>query len=159
MPLFIYGTVPSSDSRPLLSKVNHDTFVSGECPPSVSRSTALPEASQPRLRRPFPPDPRTDIIITKGRYITSNDPRGYMCVVSLFQSFRYLTSLESPVYEYSLQGQWIMMDMDDGYILWTGIWKGVFEWLNITGRISNAPKPALGHSKGLPDKPQNPNTQ
>lgn len=69
-------------------------------------------SSPTRLRRPFPPDPRTDIIITKGRYITSNDPRGYI-----------------PVYEYSLQGQWIMMDMDDGYILWTGIWK------------------ALGHSK------------
>ncbi|KAG9052854.1 hypothetical protein FS842_009153 [Serendipita sp. 407] len=42
----------------------------------------------------------------KGRYITSNDPRG-------------------PVYEYPLNGQWIMMDMDDGYILWTGIWKAL----------------------------------
>ena len=30
----------------------------------------------------------------------------------------------SPVYEYPLNGQWIMMDIDDGYILWTGIWKG-----------------------------------
>ncbi|KAK0193287.1 hypothetical protein F5146DRAFT_1180968 [Armillaria mellea] len=50
--------------------------------------------------------------VTKGRYITSNDPRGYI-----------------PVYEYPLNGQWIMMDIDDGYILWTGIWK------------------ALGHSK------------
>lgn len=29
-----------------------------------------------------------------------------------------------PVYEYPLNGQWIMMDIDDGYILWTGIWKG-----------------------------------
>lgn len=29
-----------------------------------------------------------------------------------------------PVYEYPLRGQWIMMDIDDGYILWTGIWKG-----------------------------------
>jgi hypothetical protein len=36
-----------------------------------------------------------------------------------------------PVYEYPLNGQWIMMDIDDGYILWTGIWK------------------ALGNSKGL----------
>ncbi|KAG8819055.1 hypothetical protein FRC17_010623, partial [Serendipita sp. 399] len=44
----------------------------------------------------------------KGRYITSNDPRGYI-----------------PVYEYPLNGQWIMMDMDDGYILWTGIWKAL----------------------------------
>ena len=32
--------------------------------------------------------------------------------------------LSSPVYEYPLNGQWIMMDIDDGYILWTGIWKG-----------------------------------
>ncbi|KAH8094501.1 transcription regulator HTH, apses-type DNA-binding domain-containing protein [Cristinia sonorae] len=45
--------------------------------------------------------------VTKGRYITSNDPRGYI-----------------PVYEYPLNGQWIMLDMDDGYVLWTGIWKG-----------------------------------
>ena len=30
----------------------------------------------------------------------------------------------SPVYEYPLNGQWIMLDMDDGYVLWTGIWKG-----------------------------------
>ncbi|KAJ7471081.1 hypothetical protein FB451DRAFT_1037179 [Mycena latifolia] len=44
--------------------------------------------------------------VTKGRYITSNDPRGYI-----------------PVYEYPLNNQWIMMDIDDGYILWTGIWK------------------------------------
>jgi hypothetical protein len=29
------------------------------------------------------------------------------------------------VYEYPLNGQWIMMDMDDGYILWTGIWKAL----------------------------------
>ncbi len=32
--------------------------------------------------------------------------------------------INSPVYEYPLNGQWIMMDIDDGYILWTGIWKG-----------------------------------
>lgn len=31
----------------------------------------------------------------------------------------------SPVYEYPLNGQWIMLDMDDGYVLWTGIWKGL----------------------------------
>lgn len=35
-----------------------------------------------------------------------------------------LIHLLSPVYEYPLNGQWIMMDIDDGYILWTGIWKG-----------------------------------
>ncbi|KAJ7112845.1 hypothetical protein C8R43DRAFT_133916 [Mycena crocata] len=46
--------------------------------------------------------------VAKGRYITSNDPRGYI-----------------PVYEYPLNSQWIMMDIDDGYILWTGIWKAL----------------------------------
>lgn len=35
-----------------------------------------------------------------------------------------LTPHRRPVYEYPLNGQWIMMDIDDGYILWTGIWKG-----------------------------------
>ncbi|KAJ7705735.1 transcription regulator HTH, apses-type DNA-binding domain-containing protein [Mycena olivaceomarginata] len=30
-----------------------------------------------------------------------------------------------PVYEYPLNSQWIMMDIDDGYILWTGIWKAL----------------------------------
>ncbi|KZT27232.1 DNA-binding domain of Mlu1-box binding protein MBP1, partial [Neolentinus lepideus HHB14362 ss-1] len=47
--------------------------------------------------------------VNTARYITSNDARGYI-----------------PVYEYPLNGQWIMMDMDDGYILWTGIWKGAY---------------------------------
>lgn len=28
-------------------------------------------------------------------------------------------------YEYPLNGQWVMMDVDDGYVLWTGIWKGL----------------------------------
>ncbi|KAI0319069.1 hypothetical protein OF83DRAFT_863380 [Amylostereum chailletii] len=46
--------------------------------------------------------------VVKSRYITSNDPRGYI-----------------PVYEYPLNGQWIMMDVDDGYVLWTGIWKAL----------------------------------
>jgi hypothetical protein len=46
-------------------------------------------------------------------------------------SFIYLIAMDRrlkprrPVYEYPLNGQWIMMDADDGYILWTGIWKGV----------------------------------
>ncbi|KAJ6543567.1 hypothetical protein DFH09DRAFT_1390749 [Mycena vulgaris] len=54
--------------------------------------------------------------VTKGRYITSNDPRGYI-----------------PVYEYPLNSQWIMMDIDDGYILWTGIWKGSCPTLLLSG--------------------------
>ncbi|KAI0750170.1 DNA-binding domain of Mlu1-box binding protein MBP1 [Daedaleopsis nitida] len=54
----------------------------------------------------FRPYASPDHHVTKARYITSNDPRGYI-----------------PVYEYPLNGQWIMLDMDDGYVLWTGIWK------------------------------------
>jgi hypothetical protein len=30
----------------------------------------------------------------------------------------------SPVWEYPVGDQWIMMDSDDGYVLWTAIWKG-----------------------------------
>ena len=37
---------------------------------------------------------------------------------------RLIRTSHSPVYEYPLNGQWIMLDMDDGYVLWTGIWKG-----------------------------------
>ncbi|KAI9456785.1 transcription regulator HTH, apses-type DNA-binding domain-containing protein [Russula earlei] len=59
-------------------------------------------ASSPRFRPYASPSHH----VIKSRYITSNDPRGYI-----------------PVYEYPLNGQWIMMDVDDGYILWTGIWK------------------------------------
>lgn len=32
-----------------------------------------------------------------------------------------------PVYEYPLNGQWIMMDIDDDYILSTRIWKGEYD--------------------------------
>ncbi|KAJ7444101.1 transcription regulator HTH, apses-type DNA-binding domain-containing protein, partial [Mycena galericulata] len=55
--------------------------------------------------------------VTKGRYITSDDPRGYMCV--------YFFALPPAVQSTNirLNNQWIMMDIDDGYILWTGIWK------------------------------------
>ncbi|KAH9981903.1 transcription regulator HTH, apses-type DNA-binding domain-containing protein, partial [Russula compacta] len=63
-----------------------------------------PSSSSPRFR-PYA-SPTHHVI--KSRYITSNDPRGYI-----------------PVYEYPLNGQWIMMDVDDGYILWTGIWKAL----------------------------------
>ncbi|KAF9230227.1 hypothetical protein BU15DRAFT_83893 [Melanogaster broomeanus] len=62
-------------------------------------------SSNPQRFRPYA-SPNHQV--TKGRYITSNDPRGYI-----------------PVYEYPLNGQWIMMDIDDGYILWTGIWKAL----------------------------------
>ncbi|KAF5379681.1 hypothetical protein D9615_005806 [Tricholomella constricta] len=63
-----------------------------------------PSSAGPRFRPYASPNHH----VTKGRYITSNDPRGYI-----------------PVYEYPLNGQWIMMDIDDGYILWTGIWKAL----------------------------------
>jgi len=56
----------------------------------------------------------------------------------------------SPVYEYPLNGQWIMMDIDDGYILWTGIWKGGFHspcyGTNVADIILSL---ALGNSKGV----------
>ncbi|KAJ6578117.1 hypothetical protein B0H19DRAFT_575954 [Mycena capillaripes] len=67
--------------------------------------TLQPPASQGPRFRPFASSVHH---VTKGRYITSNDPRGYI-----------------PVYEYPLNNQWIMMDIDDGYILWTGIWKAL----------------------------------
>ncbi|KAG8690611.1 hypothetical protein FRC11_010400 [Ceratobasidium sp. 423] len=79
--------------------------------PSPSRSgppsNMAPESStfQPQRHQPYS---TLQHRITKGRYITSNDPRGYV-----------------PVYEYPLNGQWIMMDVDDGYVLWTGIWKAL----------------------------------
>ncbi|KAJ1307089.1 hypothetical protein OPQ81_001207 [Rhizoctonia solani] len=63
-------------------------------PPSSSSPQVLYMTSQHR--------------VTKARYVTSSDPRGYV-----------------PVYEYPLNGQWIMMDTDDGYVLWTGIWKAL----------------------------------
>ncbi|KAM5544843.1 hypothetical protein V8D89_001741 [Ganoderma adspersum] len=67
-----------------------------------------PSADHPTNGKPYTPFPSPDHHVTKARYITSNDPRGYI-----------------PVYEYPLNGQWIMLDMDDGYILWTGIWKAL----------------------------------
>ncbi|KAI0926339.1 hypothetical protein AcW1_008543 [Taiwanofungus camphoratus] len=67
------------------------------------------QSSEPTNLGPrFRPYASPDHHVTKGRYITSNDPRGYI-----------------PVYEYPLNGQWIMLDMDDGYVLWTGIWKAL----------------------------------
>ncbi|KAG8930936.1 hypothetical protein FRC02_003454 [Tulasnella sp. 418] len=39
--------------------------------------------------------------------------------------FPLTCGLSSPVYEYPLNNQWIMMDVDDGYVLWTGIWKAL----------------------------------
>ncbi|KAF8261361.1 transcription regulator HTH, apses-type DNA-binding domain-containing protein [Lactarius quietus] len=68
---------------------------------------SLPVAGAPPTSSPrFRPYASPNHHVIKSRYITSNDPRGYI-----------------PVYEYPLNGQWIMMDVDDGYILWTGIWK------------------------------------
>ncbi|KAG9122655.1 hypothetical protein FRC07_000873, partial [Ceratobasidium sp. 392] len=46
--------------------------------------------------------------VTKARYVTSLDPHGYV-----------------PVYKYPLNGQWIMVDTNDGYVLWTSIWKAL----------------------------------
>ncbi|KAJ7028273.1 hypothetical protein C8F04DRAFT_1266168 [Mycena alexandri] len=73
--------------------------------PTVLQDNIQPPAGQGPRFRPFASSVHH---VTKGRYITSNDPRGYI-----------------PVYEYPLNSQWIMMDIDDGYILWTGIWKAL----------------------------------
>ncbi|KAI0323959.1 DNA-binding domain of Mlu1-box binding protein MBP1 [Cubamyces sp. BRFM 1775] len=70
--------------------------------PSPTTEPATPNGTR------FRPYASPDHHVTKARYITSNDPRGYI-----------------PVYEYPLNGQWIMLDMDDGYVLWTGIWKAL----------------------------------
>lgn len=60
-----------------------------------------------------------------------------------------LTNSRRPVYEYPLNGQWIMLDMDDGYVLWTGIWKGSIHILRSTIRPANLGLlTALGNSKG-----------
>ncbi|EIW57981.1 DNA-binding domain of Mlu1-box binding protein MBP1 [Trametes versicolor FP-101664 SS1] len=77
-----------------------DTLISAQDP--LLSPTTEPPANGTRFRPYASPDHH----VTKARYITSNDPRGYI-----------------PVYEYPLNGQWIMLDMDDGYVLWTGIWK------------------------------------
>jgi len=57
----------------------------------------------------------------------------------------------SPVWEYHLNGQWLMMDSENGYILWTGIWKGAFVVHDVRGphglRADAVPE-ALGHPKG-----------
>ncbi|KAF8751875.1 hypothetical protein RHS01_08294 [Rhizoctonia solani] len=79
----------------------------------TSGSQVTPHASSDMapLDHPSPNPPQVLYMtpnhrVTKARYVTSSDPRGYV-----------------PVYEYPLNGQWIMMDTDDGYVLWTGIWK------------------------------------
>ncbi|OJT15078.1 Transcriptional repressor XBP1 [Trametes pubescens] len=79
-----------------------DTLMSAQDP--LPSPTTEPPANGTRFRPYASPDHH----VTKARYITSNDPRGYI-----------------PVYEYPLNGQWIMLDMDDGYVLWTGIWKAL----------------------------------
>lgn len=75
--------------------------------------------------------------VTKARYVTSSDPRGYVCVRFPFQFACSFPA--SPVYEYPLNGQWIMMDTDDGYVLWTGMCvvyaTGAADSLQASGRV------------------------
>ena len=52
------------------------------------------------------------------------------------------------MYEYPLNGQWIMLDMDDGYVLWTGIWKGSSFCYRPFPCLQKAPT-ALGNNKGM----------
>ncbi|VDC04914.1 unnamed protein product [Peniophora sp. CBMAI 1063] len=69
--------------------------------------SVLTVAAPSHAPAPFTPY-KSGISIQKSRYITSNDPRGYI-----------------PVYEYSVNGHWIMIDADDSFVLWTGIWKAL----------------------------------
>lgn len=54
-----------------------------------------------------------------------------------------------PVYEYPLNGHWLMIDSDNSYILWTSIWKGisVVSLLLHPDRHKNLFFSALGNSK------------
>ncbi|KIJ51084.1 hypothetical protein M422DRAFT_59070 [Sphaerobolus stellatus SS14] len=56
----------------------------------------------------FTPFASSKHTVNRGRYSTSSDARGYI-----------------PVYEYPLNGHWIMVDSENGYVLWTGIWKAL----------------------------------
>ncbi|KZV77263.1 DNA-binding domain of Mlu1-box binding protein MBP1 [Peniophora sp. CONT] len=69
--------------------------------------SVLTVAAPSHAPAPFTPY-KSNLSIQKSRYITSNDPRGYI-----------------PVYEYSVNGHWIMIDADDSFVLWTGIWKAL----------------------------------
>ncbi|KZV97406.1 DNA-binding domain of Mlu1-box binding protein MBP1 [Exidia glandulosa HHB12029] len=80
----------------------------GESQAPLRATSLLSAPSQAPATRQHVPFPTSVHRVSKGRYITSKDARGYI-----------------PVYEYPLHGQWIMMDADDGYILWTGIWKAL----------------------------------
>jgi hypothetical protein len=113
---------------------------------------AMPSTIGPRFRPFASPDHQ----VSKGRYITSNDPRGYMFVPSPSLPVRSPHRVSRrPVYEYPLNGQWIMMDIDDGYILWTGIWKGGRPYYppRLEPTLTHASfflvTIALGNSKGL----------
>ncbi|KAK7043876.1 hypothetical protein VNI00_008042 [Paramarasmius palmivorus] len=92
---------PSTSAPNFTFVPEENTMSNGTLPDAIPPA---PSATGPKFR----PYASSNHHVTKGRYITSNDPRGYI-----------------PVYEYPLNGQWIMMDIDDGYILWTGIWKAL----------------------------------
>lgn len=67
---------------------------------------------------------------------------------------RLLFLKKSPVYEYPIGDQWIMLDAEDGYVLWTAIWKGVllFRSFHVQGEPLIAQNfiyaKALGNAKG-----------
>lgn len=86
------------------------------------------------------PSPRSQRILGRGfvhtRVLIITSPKvaisrvtilGVICEQRALVPYHYgslSTTFDRPVYEYPLNGQWIMLDMDDGYVLWTGIWKG-----------------------------------
>ncbi|KAH9902401.1 DNA-binding domain of Mlu1-box binding protein MBP1 [Cubamyces lactineus] len=98
--LLLVRTPPSCSLSAPLRPRPCSRWLAADPLPSPTTEPATPNGTR------FRPYASPDHHVTKARYITSNDPRGYI-----------------PVYEYPLNGQWIMLDMDDGYVLWTGIWK------------------------------------
>lgn len=101
------------------------------CPAAAPVAHSLPQDSmpppspgQPAYAARFRPYASSKHTVTRGRYITSNDPRGYVYVVRRCAPACLTVSARRPVYEYPLNGQWLMVDSDNGYVLWTGIWKG-----------------------------------
>ena len=146
-------------------------FVAPPRPPPAMASSLLQVSLSPRAPpRPIAhppqdsmPDPTPDTLsssrfrpyacaahtVSRTRYITSCDPRGYLCVYPPHPAPATLT-LPSPVYEYLLNGQSLMVDCDTGYVLWTGIWKGQCAVVTrvVPPRRLTSPRAALGNTKG-----------
>ncbi|EGG08528.1 uncharacterized protein MELLADRAFT_84720 [Melampsora larici-populina 98AG31] len=73
-------------------------------PPRTVQALVNEEAKAPPPVRLYPSQHR----VSMTRYATSTDPRGYI-----------------PVFEYPLNGQYIMIDCETGMVHFTGIWKAL----------------------------------